>query len=69
MQMNSWEAIFTQSPVNQGYYNEQRLPQNHWAWPRGTWFQSRLDLIRDHASDGALKTSRKFKETETLRDM
>ena len=36
--MNSWEAIFTQSPVNQGYYNEQRLPQQHWAWPRGTWF-------------------------------
>jgi len=65
--MNSWEAIFTQSPVNQGYYNEQRLPQQHWAWPRGTWFQSRLDLI--HTSGGALKTSRKFKETETLRDM
>jgi hypothetical protein len=67
--MTNWEAIFTQSPVNQGYYNEQRLPQQHWAWPHGTWFQSRLDLIRDHASGGALKTSRKFKETETLRDM
>ena len=46
--MNSWEAIFTQSPVNQGYYDEQRLPQQHWGWPRGTWFQARLDLIRDH---------------------
>ena len=67
--MTNWEAIFTQSPVNQGYYNEQRLPQQHWDWPRGTWFQSRLDLIRDHASGGALKTSRKFKETEILRDM
>ena len=67
--MTNWEAIFTQSPVNQGYYNEQRLPQQHWAWPRGTWFQSRLDLIRDHANDGALKTGRKFKETENLRDM
>jgi len=45
--MNTWEAIFSQSPVNQGYYNESGLPQNHWGWPRGTWFQSRLDLIRD----------------------
>ena len=45
--MNNWEAIFSQSPVNQGYYNEAGLPQNHWGWPRGTWFQSRLDLIRD----------------------
>ena len=26
--MNSWEAIFTQSPVNQGYYDEQRLPSS-----------------------------------------
>ncbi len=45
--MNAWEAIFSQSPVNQGYYNEARLPQVHWSWPRGTWFQSRLDFIRD----------------------
>jgi len=34
--MNTWEAIFSQSPVNQGYYNEAGLPQNHWEWPRGT---------------------------------
>jgi hypothetical protein len=26
--MTNWEAIFTQSPVSQGYYNEQRLPSN-----------------------------------------
>jgi hypothetical protein len=45
--MNSWEAIFSQSPVNQGYYDEAKLPQLHWGWPRGTWFQSRLDFIRD----------------------
>jgi hypothetical protein len=30
--MNTWEAIFSQSPVNQGYYNEAGLPQNHWGW-------------------------------------
>jgi hypothetical protein len=46
--MSTWEAIFSQSPVNQGYYDETRLPQFHWDWPRGTWFQSRLDSIRDH---------------------
>lgn len=67
--MNTWEAIFSQSPVNEGYYNEQRLPQFHWDWPRGTWFQSRLDFIRDHAAAGNLKTSRKFKEPEAFQTM
>jgi hypothetical protein len=67
--MSTWETIFSQSPVNEGYYNEQRLPQLHWDWPRGTWFQSRLGFIRDHAVPGNLKTSRKLRELETLRTM
>ena len=67
--MNTWEAIFSQSPVNEGYYNEHGLPQQHWDWPRGTWFQSRLDHIRDHAAPGNLKSSKKFKEPVNLRTM
>jgi hypothetical protein len=67
--MNTWEAIFSQSPVNEGYYNEQRLPQLHWDWPRKTWFQSRLNLIRDHENISGLKTSRKLKDFNTLRSM
>ena len=67
--MSKWEAIFSQSPVNQGYYNEQRLPQLHWDWPRKTWFQSRLNLIRDNENVSGLKTGRKLKDFGPLRSM
>ena len=46
--MNAWESIFLQSPVNDGCYDEDELPQQNWQWPKGTWFQARLDQIRDH---------------------
>lgn len=46
--MNTWEAIFSQSPVNNGYYNGEKLPQAHWDWPKRTWFQSRLIQVREH---------------------
>jgi hypothetical protein len=65
--MNAWETIFSQSPVNEGYYNEQRLPQLHWGWPRGTWLQSRLDFLRDQTLVGAVKSSRKLKESQNIR--
>ncbi len=45
--MSSWESIFFQSPANRGYYDEDELPQSNWNWPKGTWFQSRLDYTRD----------------------
>jgi hypothetical protein len=47
--MSVWESIFRQSPVNDGYYAEDELPQQNWRWPKGTWFQSRLDLIRERS--------------------
>jgi len=46
--MNAWESIFLQSPANDGCYEEDELPQQYWDWPKGTWFQARLDQIRDH---------------------
>jgi hypothetical protein len=46
--MNAWESIFLQSPVNSGHYDEDELPQQNWEWPKGTWFQGRLDHVRDH---------------------
>lgn len=45
--MNGWEAIFVQSPVNDGYYNEDELPQKPWQWPAATWFQARLEGVRE----------------------
>ncbi len=48
--MNTWEAIFSQSPVNKGFYNGEKLPQVPWDWPKRTWFQARLNHVRE--SDG-----------------
>ena len=45
--MNAWQAIFFQSPVNGGCYEEDELAQQIWHWPKGTWFQARLDQIGD----------------------
>jgi hypothetical protein len=67
--MNTWEAIFSQSPVNEGYYNEAGLPQNHWGWPRGTWFQSRLDFIRDQERTSNSKPESKPYVRRQLRPM
>jgi hypothetical protein len=44
--MNAWEAIFSQSPVNDGYYEEHDLPHLRWQWPRATWFQTRRNYLR-----------------------
>ena len=46
--MNAWEAIFAQSPVNDGYYNEQELPHLRWKWPSATWLQERRSYLREH---------------------
>ena len=46
--MNAWKTIFLQSPVNSGHYDEDELPQQNWEWPKGTWFQARLDHVREH---------------------
>jgi hypothetical protein len=46
--MNAWESIFLQSRVKDGCYAEDDIPQQNWAWPKGTWFKARLNQIRDH---------------------
>jgi hypothetical protein len=57
-QMNTWEAIFSQSPVNNGYYNGEKLPQAHWDWPKRTWFQARLNQVREHDRPWQIKSAR-----------
>ena len=44
--MSSWQLIFQQSKVNNGVYNGDRFPSQHWEWPRETWFQTRLRYLR-----------------------
>lgn len=65
--MSAWESIFFQSPVNSGYYDEDELPQSNWEWPNGTWFQSRLDYIRDYEPLRRLKSQRKLARKMELR--
>jgi hypothetical protein len=68
--MNAWESIFLQSPANDGYYDEEELPQLKWEWPNGTWFQTRLDYTRDHEplrirkSHGKLAREKGFAKNE-----
>ena len=67
--MNAWESVFLQSPVNDGCYEEVDLPQQNWDWPKGTWFQARLDQIRDHEPVLKRKSQRKLShamEPETV---
>ncbi|HEY7321972.1 MAG TPA: hypothetical protein VIE89_30755 [Candidatus Binatia bacterium] len=45
--MKAWASIFLQSPVNDGYYDEDDLPHLSWEWPKETWFQTRLDYVRE----------------------
>jgi hypothetical protein len=63
--VNTWESIFTQSPVNDGYYGEDDLPQLNWEWPKGTWFQGRLDYIREHESILNVKFYKKLRRRQT----
>jgi len=67
--MSAWESIFMQSPVNKGYYDEDALPEQKWEWPKRTWFQIRLDLVREHRSLLNLKSSGTMRDVDELRTM
>ena len=64
--MNAWESIFRQSRVNDGYYDEDKLPQLKWDWPKGTWFQTRLDETREQHPITGVKASRCFGRSEEM---
>jgi hypothetical protein len=59
--MNTWEAIFRQSPVNDGYYDEHKLPHLRWQWPRATWLQARRAYLREHPLAGAGDAKKSWK--------
>ena len=64
--MNAWQSIFFQSPANSGYYDEDELPQLTWEWPNGTWFQARLEYIRDYEPLRRLKSHGKLARKNSL---
>jgi hypothetical protein len=41
-----WQFIFLQSRVNGAPYNGEALPGQSWDWPKDTYFQCRLHLIK-----------------------
>ena len=57
-----------QSPVNNGFYEEDELQQQNWSWPKGTWFQTRLDFVREQMPL-QLKSSRRIRNIDELRTM
>jgi hypothetical protein len=67
--MNVWESVFSQSRVNYGYYDEERLPEFRWEWPKGTWFQVRLDSAREHEPVRSRMSSRKSRQADEMRAM
>lgn len=46
--MSLWQLVFLQSRVNHRAYEDEGLEIYNWAWPRGTWFQKRLRLLREN---------------------
>jgi len=58
-----------QSPVNNGYYEEEALPQQNWEWSKRTWFRTRLDFVRELQSPLNLKSSRRMSNVDELRTM
>jgi hypothetical protein len=41
-----WQLIFLQSKVNGAPYKGEALPGQSWDWPKDTYFQRRLHLIK-----------------------
>ncbi|MBI2530912.1 MAG: hypothetical protein HYW03_01650 [Deltaproteobacteria bacterium] len=67
--MNAWESIFRQSRVNDGYYDEDKLPQLKWDWPKGTWFQSRRDYILERHPPFSIRGSRNLGQNDEMATM
>jgi hypothetical protein len=55
--MSAWVTIFNQSPVNNAPYDGDRLPEQIWRWPTGTWFQARVRYLRQRSNQRATRSS------------
>jgi hypothetical protein len=43
-----WQLIFAQSKVNGAHYIGEQLPGSYWDWPKETFLQRRLRLVKWH---------------------
>lgn len=46
LQASVWLQVFGNSKVNGAPYDGENLPVHAWAWPKGTYLQSRLRAVR-----------------------
>lgn len=58
--MSAWQIIFSQSKVNNGFYDGDRLVSQNWEWPKETWFQNRLRDLRKRTSGDSNERGSKF---------
>ena len=65
--MSVWVSVIGRSRVNDGYsYVADKLPEFRWQWPKGTWFQARLDYAREHEPVWSLKTPQRTRSSHEL---
>lgn len=56
--MSLWQIIFLRSKVNHARYDGDHLLTTNWDWPKETWFQRRLRVLRRvtrEASEGSTR--------------
>ena len=59
--MSAWQLIFSQSKVNNGFYDGDRLVAQKREWPKETWFQNRLRDLRKRVSGNSDECSNKLR--------
>ena len=40
--ITDWQLILSQSKAIGCLYDDEKLPQQNWEWPKNTWFQGRM---------------------------
>ena len=66
--MNAWKSIFTLSPVNYGYYDEDELPRQNWQWTKKDLASGAAGLCCERQSVANLK-SRKIRRGDDMPTM
>jgi hypothetical protein len=56
--MSLWQIIFLRSKVNHARYDGDYLLTSNWDWPKETWFQRRLRVLRRVTRDGSEQATR-----------
>jgi hypothetical protein len=61
MAVKAWLSTLFENPIR-GDYESDELPQQNWQWPKDTWFQGRLDYVREHEPRRRFRPPKKFQQ-------